>query len=54
LLLRFLLRRLQIADVERRARTALGVDAVAVRDSSPALCFDVDTLDDYRYACARA
>jgi CTP:molybdopterin cytidylyltransferase MocA len=53
LLLRFLVRRLHIADVERRARAVLGIDAVAVRDSSPALCFDVDTLDDYRYACAR-
>jgi CTP:molybdopterin cytidylyltransferase MocA len=53
LLLRFVFRRLHVADIERRARTALGVDAVAIRDAAPALCYDIDTLDDYRYACAR-
>ncbi len=53
LLLRFLLRRLRIADVESRARAALGVDVAAIRDAAPALCYDVDTFEDYRYACAR-
>jgi CTP:molybdopterin cytidylyltransferase MocA len=53
LLLRFVVRRLRITDVERRARAALGVDAVAIRDAAPALCYDVDTLEDYRFACAR-
>jgi CTP:molybdopterin cytidylyltransferase MocA len=53
LLLRFLVRRLQIADVERRAQQALGIEAVAIRDAAPGLCFDVDTLADYRYACER-
>ena len=52
LLVRYLVRRLRIADVEARARTTLGIDASAIRDASPALCYDVDTLDDYRYACA--
>jgi CTP:molybdopterin cytidylyltransferase MocA len=53
LLLRFLVRRLRIADVERRAAAVLGVRAAAIRNAAPGLCFDVDTLDDYRYACAR-
>jgi molybdopterin-guanine dinucleotide biosynthesis protein A len=54
LLLRYLLRRLRIADVEARARAALGVDAAAIRDAAPQLCYDIDTLDDYTDACARA
>ncbi len=53
LLLRFLLRRLRVADVEARARRALGIDVAAIRDAAPSLCYDVDTLDDYRYACAQ-
>ncbi len=53
LLLRFLIGQLRIAHVEARARATLGVNATAIRNSSPALCFDIDTLDDYRYACAR-
>jgi CTP:molybdopterin cytidylyltransferase MocA len=32
----------------------LGVRARAVRDCSPALCFDIDTWDDYRYALDRS
>ena len=53
LLLRYLVRRLRIADVEARAHAQLGIAAIAIRNASPALCYDVDTLDDYRYACAR-
>ena len=53
LLVRFLTRRLRIADIERRAERVLGVRAAAVRASSPGLCYDVDTLADYRYACER-
>ena len=53
LLLRFLVRRLRIADVEHRARHVLGVRAAAIRNSAPGLCYDVDTLDDYRFACGR-
>ncbi|MBD5632921.1 MAG: nucleotidyltransferase family protein [Candidatus Eremiobacteraeota bacterium] len=52
LLARFALGGLRIADVEARAKTLLGTDARAVRDCSPALCFDVDTIEDYRYALA--
>jgi CTP:molybdopterin cytidylyltransferase MocA len=54
LLARFALGTLRIEHVEHRARTLLGVEARAVRDASPALCFDVDTLADYRYALAYA
>jgi len=50
---RFALGRLTIADIEHRAADVLGVRAVAVRNSSPALCYDVDTLEDYRYAISR-
>jgi molybdopterin-guanine dinucleotide biosynthesis protein A len=50
LLLRFAVRRLRIEHVERRAHALFGVHARAIRDASPALCFDVDTIDDYRYA----
>ena len=53
LLARFAVRRLRIEHVERRARMLLGLDARAVRDASPALCFDVDTIEDYRYAVRR-
>lgn len=53
LVTRFALGRLKIADIEQRAAQVLGVRAVAVRNSSPALCYDVDTLEDYRYAISR-
>lgn len=53
LVMRFALGRLKIADVEQRAAEVLGVRALAVRNSSPALCYDVDTLEDYRYALSR-
>ncbi len=50
LLCRFALRTLRIEHVENRAARVLGVRARAMRDASPKLCFDVDTLEDYRYA----
>jgi GTP:adenosylcobinamide-phosphate guanylyltransferase len=50
----FALRRLQIEDVEHRAAATLGVRALAIRNASPALCYDVDTLEDYRYAITRS
>lgn len=50
LLLKFALKRLTIADIERKAAALLGFSAFAVRDCAPELCFDVDTLEDYRYA----
>lgn len=51
LLARYAVRRLRIADVERRVERVLGLRAHAVAGAAPGLCFDVDTLDDYRYAC---
>lgn len=53
LLLRYCTGRLRIADVERRAAGAFGVRAAAIRNAAPGLCYDVDTLDDYRYARGR-
>jgi hypothetical protein len=53
LLVRYLVRRLRVTDVEQRAQAALGVRAGAVRDADPGLTYDVDTLADYRYACTR-
>jgi CTP:molybdopterin cytidylyltransferase MocA len=50
--LRFLVGRLKIEHVEARARTLLGLGARAVRNADPGLCFDVDTVEDYRYALA--
>jgi hypothetical protein len=44
---------LRIADIERRAESVFGVRAAAIRDTAPGLCYDVDTLEDYRYACSR-
>jgi CTP:molybdopterin cytidylyltransferase MocA len=52
LLARFAIGRLRIEHVEARAQTLLGIRARAIRDASPGLCFDVDTIDDYRYAVA--
>lgn len=50
LLARFALRKLEIEHLERRAERLFGICARAVYDASPALCFDIDTIDDYRYA----
>jgi CTP:molybdopterin cytidylyltransferase MocA len=54
LLMRFAVGRLRIEHVEMRAQTLLGVRARAVRDADPGLCFDIDTVEDYRYAIAYA
>jgi GTP:adenosylcobinamide-phosphate guanylyltransferase len=53
LCLRFLTKRLGVDDVEAYARRVLRVSVGAVRDTDPGLCYDVDTLEEYRYACAR-
>jgi molybdopterin-guanine dinucleotide biosynthesis protein A len=51
LCLRFAMKRLTIADLEDYGRRRLGVPVGALRDCDPGLCYDVDSLDDYRYAC---
>ena len=51
LCLRFAMKRLTIADLEAYGRRRLGVAVGALRDCDPGLCYDVDSLADYRYAC---
>lgn len=52
LLIRLALRRLQVAHIEARASRVLGGPVRAVRNASPGLCYDVDTLDEWEYARA--
>ncbi len=52
LVARFVLRRLRVVDVEAFATRKFRLQARAVRDASPALCYDIDSLADYRYALA--
>jgi hypothetical protein len=51
-LIRFLSGRLRVADLETMALHVLQVPAQALRGCAPELAFDVDTIDEYRYACA--
>ena len=51
-LLRFLLGRLSIAQLEAIAARVLQVPANAIRHCAPELAFDCDTDTDYQYACA--
>ncbi len=50
-LIRFLSGRLRVSDLETMALHALQVPAQALRGCAPELAFDVDTADEYRYAC---
>ncbi|MGH7329722.1 MAG: NTP transferase domain-containing protein, partial [Polyangiaceae bacterium] len=50
LLFRFLLRKLTIGAIERKAARGLGVSVAAIRGADPAVCYDVDTLEEYTYA----
>ena len=54
ILLRFLFRRLRIAELETLATRALGTPARALRRAPADLAYDVDTAEEYRYACARS
>ncbi len=49
---RFAMRRLTVTDLEAYGRRTLGVPVAALRDCDPGLCYDVDTLEEYAYACA--
>jgi MobA-like NTP transferase protein len=51
-LIRFLSGRLRVSDLETMALHVLQVPAQALRGCAPELAFDVDTVVDYRYACA--
>lgn len=53
LLLQFVLRRLSIARLESHARRLLEVRAHAVRNAPAELAYDVDVLDEYRYAVSQ-
>jgi hypothetical protein len=50
----FALKQLRIEAIERRARGILGFEARAIRDCSPGLCYDVDSIEDWAYAHSRA
>lgn len=50
LLVRFMLGRCSIGALETRARMLLEMDVTAIRRAPPELAYDVDTVDDYRYA----
>ncbi|HKU67800.1 MAG TPA: nucleotidyltransferase family protein [Candidatus Baltobacteraceae bacterium] len=52
LLLQFAMRRLGVAQLESHARRLLGVPALAVRGAPAELAYDVDVLEEYRYAAA--
>jgi hypothetical protein len=54
LLLRFAFKRLDVKSLEARARGLIGANALAVRGAPAELAYDVDTLAEYRYACAQA
>lgn len=54
LLLRFAIRRLSVGDLEAHARKLLGIRALAARGCAPELAYDIDTIDEYRYAIANA
>jgi CTP:molybdopterin cytidylyltransferase MocA len=49
--LRFATKQLGIADLEAYGRRRLGIAVGAIRGCNPGLCYDVDTLEEYTYAC---
>lgn len=53
LLLQFALHRLSVTQLEIHARRLLGIPALAVRNAPAELAYDVDVLEEYRYAIAR-
>jgi len=53
LCVRFATKRLGIPEIEAYGRRRLGLPVAALRGCDPGLCYDVDTLDEYRDACAR-
>lgn len=47
---RFVTGRLEVGHIESRCRQILGCSACAVRGSAPELAFDIDGIEDYRWA----
>lgn len=54
LLLQFAMRRLGVGQLESHAQRLLGIPARAVRSAPAELAYDVDVLEEYRYAVAHA
>lgn len=50
LLARFVTGSLRIQHIEARGKALLGLEVRAIRNAAPELCFDIDTVADYRYA----
>lgn len=50
---RFAIGRLGIVDIEAFGRRRLDAPVAAIRDCDPGLCYDVDTVLEYQYACSR-
>ena len=48
----FVVGRLGIGDIVAFGQRRLGAPVAAVRDCDPGLCYDVDTLLEYEYACS--
>lgn len=53
-ILRYVLRRLSIKDIEIQCRRILDCSGAAILDSAPELAFDMDTPEEYAYAKAYA
>ena len=49
-ILRYILRRLSIKDIEKQCRRILNCSGAAILDSAPELAFDMDTPEEYVYA----
>lgn len=54
LLLQFVVRHLGVTQLEAHARRLLGIPALAVRRAPAELAYDVDILEEYRYALDHA
>jgi CTP:molybdopterin cytidylyltransferase MocA len=54
LLLQFLFKRLSVAGLQTHAQRLLGIPSRAVRHAAPELAYDVDILEEYRYAIEHA
>jgi GTP:adenosylcobinamide-phosphate guanylyltransferase len=52
-LIKFLLKRLTIQDIENKILALLGCSGSPVMGASPELAYDVDDLEDYEYALAQ-
>ena len=50
---RFATKRLSVGGLEEAAPRRFGITVKAVRRSAPELCYDADTVEEYRYAAGR-